>query len=76
MMYLVPCRWEPNGWRYVTQDPGRESYFNNPNRMFNNFGVSPVRPPKFGQDKVSEDIEMFYKTANKSAFRATKSSLA
>ena len=27
MMYLVPSRWEPSGWRYVTNDPEREKFF-------------------------------------------------
>ena len=31
--YLVPCRWERSGWKYLKVDPkDHNSFFNNPNR--------------------------------------------
>lgn len=65
-MHLVPCRWERSGWRYVQKDPAKIGFFNNPNRV-NNFGSPPQR--KFAS---SLNRDSFYKSANRSAFGASK----
>jgi hypothetical protein len=38
--YLVPCRWQKSGWKYVNVDPEKSKFFGSPNRIVN-AGFSP-----------------------------------
>ena len=64
-LVLVPDRWSHTGWKYVTDDPGKNKFFSSPNRV-NNYGFGYEKKAHQSRNKSLYGDE--YQTSYKNFF--------